>query len=239
MSELKNKTITVRHADGRGHADFGWLDSYHTFSFGEYQDPEHTRFRTLRVINDDTVQPGNGFDAHPHRDMEIISYVIEGELEHKDSLGHGSVLTAGEVQAICAGTGITHSEFNPSAAHPVHFLQIWIFPGEKGLKPRYQQLPLSGLKKDRGLTLFASNREEDRCLFISQDARVYHGQLARGQSRVYPATPDRGLWVQMITGELTLDGQSLKTGDGAAIEHAQEITLKSPEASEFLLFDLK
>lgn len=239
MSELKNKTIAVRRAQERGHADFGWLDSYHTFSFGEYQDPEHTRFRTLRVINDDTVQPGHGFDAHPHRDMEIISYVIEGELEHKDSLGHGSVLTAGEVQAICAGTGITHSEFNPSDDRRVHFLQIWIFPEEKGLKPRYQQLRLSGLKKDRGLTLFVSNHEEDRCLFIHQDARVYHGQLTPGQTRIYPASPGRGLWVQMITGELSLDGHTLVKGDGAAVEQAAEITLKCTGSAEFLLFDLK
>ncbi|MBP9854071.1 MAG: pirin family protein [Candidatus Omnitrophica bacterium] len=231
--------ITVRRANERGHANFGWLNSFHTFSFGEYHDPNHMSFRTLRVINDDTVQPANGFGEHPHRDMEIISYVIDGELEHKDSLGHGAVLKTGEVQAICAGTGITHSEFNPSKTKAVHFLQIWILPGKKGLKPRYQQEMLSRFKNDNGLTLFVSNREEDQCLIISQDAKIYHGKLKAGQSRKYQTSKDRGLWIQMINGNITVGENVISQGDGISIEQTTEFTLESISDSEFLLFDLK
>lgn len=239
MINPKNNIITLRPADDRGHTDLGWLDSFHTFSFGEYQDPEHMGFRTLRVINDDTVDPGQGFGLHPHRDMEIISYVIDGELQHKDSLGHGSVLKAGEIQAISAGTGISHSEFNPSKNKKVHFLQIWIFPRKKGLTPRYQQRPLAGLKNDRGLTLFASEREHDGTLLINQDANIYHGKLTIGQNLDYTMAADHGVWVQMIAGEISLNGHKLTKGDGIAVEGTGTITMAADKASEFLLFDLK
>jgi len=236
---LNAENITIRRSPERGHIHHGWLDSFHTFSFGDYEDPRHMGFRTLRVINEDTVDPGEGFGAHPHRDMEIVTYVISGALEHKDSMGHGSVIQPGDVQKFSAGTGVVHSEYNASKTEKVHFLQIWIVPEKKGIKPAYDQLTIGDLKEDNGLTLFASYTETPGAIRMHQDVRIYRGILKKGQNRPFTMKDGRGLWFQMIKGALEIGGQKAEAGDGIAIERTSSIMMKAVTDTEFLLFDLK
>jgi redox-sensitive bicupin YhaK (pirin superfamily) len=236
--EMQSKNIRVRRAADRGHADYGWLDTYHTFSFNTYHDPAQMGFRGLRVINEDRVQPGEGFGTHGHRDMEIISYVLEGELEHRDSMGNGSVLRPGEFQRISAGTGIEHSEFNPSRVAPVHFYQIWLFPANKGLSPSYEQKTFSEAEKQGRLRLVASPDAQDGSLLINQDARVYLSTLEAHQTIRYELSSGRHAWLQVLRGGVDLNGQSLATSDGAAISNETELTIQASEASEVMLFDL-
>jgi redox-sensitive bicupin YhaK (pirin superfamily) len=237
--------IQIRRANQRGHANHGWLDTHHTFSFSDYYDPEFMGFRSLRVINEDVVKGGYGFPAHPHRDMEIITYVLEGSLEHKDSVGTGSVIRCGEVQKMSAGTGIRHSEFNHSRKDPVHFYQIWILPERQGIKPMYEQKMIGGEEKQGKLRLVASPRGGNGngapagSLKLYQDVELYLTQLDPGQSVEHPLAAGRYAWVQAARGSLTVNGQELKQGDGAALagEPSVQIAGLSP-ASEALLFDL-
>lgn len=226
--------LRIRRADERGKADFGWLQSNHTFSFGQYFDPNHMEFRSLRVINDDRVEAGRGFGTHPHKDMEIISYVLSGQLEHKDSMGNGSLIQAGEFQRISAGTGITHSEFNPSATNPTHFLQIWIEPHARGLKPSYDQRSFPSSL----LTLIASSTGEDDSMTMNQDAKIYRGQLAANETVELPLSQARYGWLQLIRGSLHLNNQQFQVGDGVGIENESSLKLKTMSDSEFLFFDL-
>jgi quercetin 2,3-dioxygenase len=229
--------ITTRRAAERGKANFGWLDSRHTFSFGHYHDDAHMGFGPLRVINEDRVTPGAGFDTHGHRDMEILSYVLEGELAHKDSIGTGSVIRPGEVQRMSAGTGIRHSEFNPSKQAPVHFLQIWILPEREGLKPGYEQsaFPLD----DKGrLHLVASGDGRDGSLTINQDVDLYAGRLAEGDVVERKLRDDRLGWLQVARGGVSLNGVALATGDGAAIEKETDLVIRADSDAEILLFDM-
>lgn len=230
--------IALRRSQDRGHANHGWLDTYHTFSFAGYFDPNHVGFRTLRVINEDRVAPGRGFGTHPHRDMEIISYVIEGTLEHKDSMGNGSVIRPGDVQRMSAGTGITHSEFNGSRTQPVHFLQIWILPEKPGIEPSYEQKHFS-LDQKRGiLRLIASNDGHDGSVTIHQDASVYATVLENGQNVRHSPLPGRHVWVHIVRGKVNVSGQEIGGGDAAAITGETEIVLSGLANSEVLLFDL-
>lgn len=227
--------IRIRRSEERGHANHGWLDSHHTFSFAGYHDPDHVHFRSLRVINEDRVQPGRGFGLHPHQDMEIISYVISGALEHKDSMGNTAVMKAGDVQRISAGTGIEHSEYNHSASEPVHFLQIWIFPDTKGVEPNYREGSFAGIKPGE-LHLISAKGEG---IPIHQDARVFAGKLASGSQVEYPLAPGRAAWVQLIEGSLAVGGETLEAGDGAAISEETLATLQATTDAHFLFFDLK
>lgn len=228
-------SIIVRHAAARGRTQFAWLDGRHSFSFGEYFDPDHMGFRSLRVINDDRVAPGGGFPTHPHRDMEIITYVIEGELAHRDSMGNGRVIKAGEVQAMSAGTGITHSEYNPSSDAPTHLLQIWIVPSQRGLAPEYSEWKPTG--QEKGLTLLASP-DGDAGVLIHQEARLYLGQFEAGQAVDYPSDTAHGIWLQVIEGKIETLSATLGEADGAAIEGAGVLSLRALADSRFLLFDL-
>ncbi|MGZ4821910.1 MAG: pirin family protein, partial [Terriglobales bacterium] len=208
--------ITVRPASERGHFDHGWLNTYHTFSFADYHDPKHTHFRALRVINEDTVQPGGGFGTHPHRDMEIITYILKGGLAHKDSMGNGSTIVPGDVQRMSAGTGVLHSEFNHSPDELVHLLQIWIFPDQHGLKPSYEQKSFSAGDKLNRLRLVASPEASDGSVTIHSDARVYGSVLEAGKSVNHKLAKGRGAWVQVIRGEIEVNGKKLAAGDGAS-----------------------
>ena len=230
--------ITRRAAADRGHFDFGWLDTSHTFSFGEYYDPRHMGFRALRVINEDRVQPGRGFPTHGHRDMEIVSYVLGGSLQHRDSLGTGSVIRPGEVQRMSAGTGVTHSEFNPSPSEPVHFLQIWIVPDRRGYEPSYQQKTIGDSDKRGLLRLIAGPRGGGSAVTIHQDVRVYSGLLERDHEVVYELSEERHAWVQVAHGAITLNGQPLWQGDGAAVSAEPALRLIGLESAEVLVFDL-
>jgi redox-sensitive bicupin YhaK (pirin superfamily) len=230
--------ITKRPADERGRARFDWLDSRHTFSFGDYYDPEHMAFRALRVINDDVVEPGKGFGQHPHRDAEILTYVLEGRLQHRDSMGNGSVIEAGDLQYMSAGNGVTHSEFNPSPDERVHLLQIWILPDRSGGAPRYAERPL-GAAKPNALTLLFSGKPRDGAIGIRADADVYVGKLDPGHRVEHRPAPDRGVWLHVIEGTVKVGGETLGPGDGAAIEDADVIELEAHASAEFLLFDLK
>jgi redox-sensitive bicupin YhaK (pirin superfamily) len=231
--------LTIRKGDDRGVTNFGgWLDSRHTFSFGDYHDPRHEHFRTLRVINDDRVAPGGGFPTHPHRDMEILTCVLSGQLEHRDSMGNGEVIHAGEWQAMTAGTGITHSEFNPSNTEPVHLLQIWIFPDRRGHTPGYQQRIFTDAEKAGSLKLIASPDGEDGSLVIRQDARVYQSKLAAGQTVTHQLKAGRAGFVHVATGAATVNGTALQAGDAAAIENERAVTIRGDEAGEVLVFDL-
>ncbi len=233
--------ITVRPAAERGHFDHGWLNTYHTFSFADYHDPKHTHFRSLRVINEDTVQPGGGFGTHPHRDMEIITYILQGALAHKDSMGNGSTIVPGDVQRMSAGTGVLHSEFNHSADELVHLLQIWIFPGKNSLKPSYEQKTFSAEQKRNRLRLVASPDAGDGSVTIHSDARVYGSLLDAGKTVEYELAAGRGAWIQVLSGAVEVNGKKLAAGDGAAIEKENKLTITGrPDsgASEFLLFDL-
>ena len=231
--------IRVRRSEDRGHAQHGWLDSHHTFSFADYYDPAQMGFRDLRVINEDRVAPGEGFPTHSHRDMEILSYVLEGGLEHKDSLGTGSVIRPGDVQRMTAGTGVAHSEFNASRSEPVHFLQIWILPGQRGLQPGYEQKHFSEEGRKGQLRLIASPGGEDGSVTIHQDVRLYSALLGKGESVRHALAPGRHAWVQVAHGNARLGDQTLHAGDGAAVSTEKEITLTADSPSEVLLFDLK
>ena len=229
--------IDIRRADARGHTQLSWLDSRHTFSFGDYYDPAHMGFRALRVINDDRVAPGAGFGTHPHRDMEIITYVLDGALEHRDSLGNGSAIRPGEVQRMSAGTGIRHSEFNASREEPVHFLQIWILPAQEGLPPSYEQRALPAGARG-GLALAASRDGRDGSVTVHQDVSVHAGQLDRGDTVAHPLAAGRHAWVQIARGSASLNGQTLQAGDGAAVSGEDQVGIRADGPAEILLFDL-
>lgn len=229
----------IRKSHERGHADMGWLDSRHSFSFGEYQDPRHMGFRSLRVINEDRVAPGAGFPMHAHRDMEIFSYVLSGQLEHKDSMGNGRVLKPGELQLMSAGKGVMHSEFNPSPDQWVHFLQIWIRPERAGLEPAYTEWrPQPGqAEQSKVLLISADGRDGSAC--IRQDAEVWLLRLRAGERIEFPLRQGRGLWLQVMAGVVMLGGDRLAEGDAAAVEDSTRIELVAAEDGELLLFDLK
>lgn len=230
--------IIVRPAEERGVANFGWLDSRHTFSFGHYYDPRHMGIGALRVINDDRVAPGGGFDTHSHQDMEIISYVLEGAMEHQDSIGTGSVIRPGDVQRMTAGTGIAHSEFNHSRAEPVHFLQIWIVPERKGLEPGYEQKTFP-LEERRGKARLVASRDgRDGSLTVHQDIDLYTSVLEASDEVAIALRPERSAWVQVARGAVTLNGTGLKEGDGAAVFDTATLTLTSDTGGEVLVFDL-
>ena len=230
--------LNIRRANERGHADHGWLKSAHTFSFADYYDPAHMGFRTLRVINDDRVAAGQGFGTHPHRDMEIFSYVLEGALQHKDSLGNGRVLKPGQIQLMSAGRGVAHSEFNPSAIEPAHFLQIWILPRERGLTPGYTEWHPKAAQADEPKVLVISQDGRDGSATIHQDADIYRIRLAPGQSVTHDLKSGRGAWLQVAEGELALNGVELRTGDGASTEQPGKLTFTAARRTEALLFDL-
>lgn len=238
QTEQEESMITRRTAHERGHAQHGWLESYHTFSFADYYDPRHMGFRTLRVINEDRVQPGKGFGTHPHRDMEIISYVLEGALEHKDSLGTGSVITPGDVQRMSAGTGVTHSEFNHSRSELVHFLQIWILPEQVGLPPSYEQRAFPALEKQGKLRLVASRDGRERSVTIHQAVDLYTSVLAPGEAVTHRLPPDHYAWIQVARGVIRLNDTALSAGDGAAVNEETLLTLTAKDQAEVLLFDL-
>ena len=228
--------IARRAANERGHANHGWLDTYHSFSFADYYNPEFTKFRTLRVLNDDTIAPGGGFGTHGHDNMEIVTYVLDGALEHKDSMGTGSVLRPGDVQRMTAGTGVTHSEFNHSNTDPLKLLQIWIFPEQSGLTPSYEEKHFPESEKQDRLRLIVSPDGVDGSLTIHQDARIYAAILNPGKSVEYRADPGRHLWVQIAKGSISLSGEQLSVGDGAAVSEESLISLEGD--GEILLFDL-
>ena len=231
--------ITLRPAGERGHANHGWLDTHHTFSFADYQDEAHMGFRSLRVINDDTVAPGQGFGTHGHRDMEIISYVLDGALSHKDSMGTTATLRPGDVQVMSAGTGIRHSEFNGDAREKVHFLQVWILPAKEGVAPRYADRSFPLAERTNQLRLIASGDGRDGSLPIHQDARVYATVLEAGKSARLELGPGRHAWVQVARGALSVNGQALAAGDGAALSREAAVELHAGSSSgEALVFDL-
>ena len=231
--------IIVRHAAERGTANFGWLDSRHTFSFGDYHDPEQMGFGALRVINEDRVSPGQGFGTHGHRDMEIISYVLEGALEHKDSIGTGSVIRPGDVQIMSAGTGIRHSEFNHSKTEPVHFLQIWVVPDRQGIAPRYEQKTFPDADKRGRLRLVGSSDGRDGSVVIHQDAKIFAALLNTGDEVTHALPHERRAWLQVVRGTVAMNGQELLTGDGAAVEDEPTLTVTAKlDGTEILVFDL-
>ena len=230
--------IKVRRSAERGHFDFGWLDTRHTFSFADYYDPRFMGFRSLRVINEDWVEPGRGFGTHGHRDMEIITYVLEGALEHRDSMGNGSVLRPGEVQRMSAGTGVLHSEFNHSRDERVHLLQIWILPEREGVKPSYEEKTFDAAEKRRRLRLVASREGSDGSVKINQDARLYAALLEPAERVTHQLAPGRHAWLQVGRGAVELNGHTLQQGDGAAVSDEQTLTIVGAEPAEILLFDL-
>src|SRR5215468_1917720 len=227
---------TLRRAAERGHGQHGWLDTRHTFSFADYRDPDHMGFRVLRVINEDRVAPGQGFGAHPHRDMEILSYVLEGKLEHRDCMGNGAVLGPGELQRITAGRGMLHSEVNPDDQRPVHFDQIWLLPAERGLTPSWEQKAITA--KAGAWTLAASPDAADGSLKIHQDARVWLARLGAGQELRYEIAPGRHAWLQVVRGSVEVDGQALSAGDGLAVSEEDVLALRGVGDAEVMLFDL-
>lgn len=240
MNTLTDTTsLVIRRSDERGHVDHGWLNTYHSFSFADYYDPAHMGFRSLRVINDDKIGPGVGFPTHPHRDMEIFSYVLAGKLQHKDSLGNERVLEPGQVQVMSAGKGVLHSEFNPSKTEPVHLLQLWILPNERGLKPRYTEWhPTPGSEKEPKVLIISGDGREHSAT-IAQEADVFRIRLQPGQTVTHELRPNRGAWLQIALGSATLNGQSLATGDAAASETPGTLTIVGgEEGTEALLFDL-
>jgi redox-sensitive bicupin YhaK (pirin superfamily) len=230
--------ITIRKANERGHADHGWLDTYHTFSFSSYRDPAHIHFRALRVMNEDVVAPGQGFGTHPHEDMEIVTYVLEGALEHRDSMGNGEVLRPGEFQRMSAGTGITHSEFNPSTTESVHLYQIWLFPERKGIEPSYEQKRFDESERHNQLRLVASPDAAQNSLLIHQDARIFLASLDEGREVSHSLHPGRHAWLQVLRGSVSLNGQQLDTSDGAALSEETLLTFRANTNAEIMLFDL-
>jgi redox-sensitive bicupin YhaK (pirin superfamily) len=229
--------LKIRKSTERGYADHGWLNSYHTFSFADYHDPQHMGFRSLRVINDDTVAPGQGFGTHGHRDMEIISYVLSGALEHKDSMGNGRIIRPGEFQYMAAGTGVRHSEFNPLTDRSSHFLQIWILPDRRGLEPRYAEKSLNGEAAGR-LALVASSDGRQGSIRINQDADLWLARLQPGQTVAHSLRPGRHAWLHVAEGVVAVNDQRLTGGDGAALSEAGNLELYASEPSQVLLFDL-
>lgn len=229
---------SIRRSEERGHGEHGWLSSRHTFSFADYHDPAQMGYRTLRVINEDRVAPGRGFGTHPHRDMEIISYVLEGALEHADSLGTGSVIQVGDVQRMTAGSGVTHSEYNHSKTAPVHFLQIWILPERRGLPPSYEQKHFTEAEKRGRLRLVASREGEEGSVVVHQDMRLYASLLEKGEAISYTPKDGRYTWVHVAKGELSVQGERLKAGDAYATDESEALTFESDAGAEFLLFDL-
>ena len=231
--------LELRKADDRGHADHGWLDSKHTFSFGEYHDPAHMGFGPLRVINDDRVAGGGGFPTHTHADMEIVTYVLEGALEHKDSLGTGSVIRPGDVQLMSAGTGIRHSEFNASKTEPVHFLQIWVLPEKRGLAPSYEQKTIPAPQKRGKLRRIASRDGRDGAVTIHQNVEIFATQLGSGEGVTHKLPSGRAAWLHVASGNATINGAAVNAGDGVAVSHESEIKIAGgSEAAEILLFDV-
>jgi quercetin 2,3-dioxygenase len=230
--------ITIRKSEDRGHFNFGWLDTYHTFSFDQYYDPAHMHFRSLRVINEDRVAPGKGFPTHSHRDMEIITYILSGALAHRDSMGNGSVISPGDVQRMAAGTGVSHSEYNPSESEPVHLLQIWILPNARDLTPGYEEKTFTDEERRGKLRLIASENGGEGSVTIHQDARVYATLLAAGQSVSHELDTNRYGWIQLTRGSVRLNDVDLKAGDGAAASNESVLKLSAVEAAELLLFDL-
>ena len=231
--------ITIRKAEERGHFDFGWLNTYHSFSFGDYYDPKHTQFRTLRVINEDFVQPGRGFPTHGHRDMEIITYILQGALEHRDSMGSGSIIRRGDAQRISAGTGVTHSEANPSPDEPVHLLQIWIFPSKQDMQPEYEEKKFSDEEKRNKLRLIVSPEGTAGSVKIHQDAKIYASLLDERREVVHSLEEGRSAWLQIAAGSVTLNDITLKQGDGVAVSRESNLRIIAQQAAEVLLFDLK
>jgi quercetin 2,3-dioxygenase len=230
--------VTLRPAAERGRTQIDWLDSRHSFSFGDYQNPRQMGFRSLRVINDDRVAPAAGFGMHGHRDMEIVTYVLEGALEHRDSLGTGEVIRRGDVQRMTAGTGIRHSEFNPSQTEPVHFLQVWIFPQERGLRPAYEQKTFPEAGKRGRLRLIASPDERDGGLKIHQDVDLFASVLGPNEGVTHALAHGRSAWLQVARGRIELNGRAMAEGDGAAVVDEKELAVVSEAGAEFLLFDL-
>ncbi len=239
MKTTSTTDLTIRRAQERGHADHGWLNSHHSFSFADYYDPAHSGFRSLRVINDDRVAPGRGFGAHPHHDMEIFSYVLEGALAHRDSLGNSRVLQPGQVQLMSAGRGVTHSEFNPSADKLTHFLQIWILPRERGLAPTYTEWHPTVEHATAPKVLLISPDGRQGSATIHQDADIYRLRLKTGESVTHELKPGRGAWLQIADGTLAFNGVELATGDGASTEIPGLLTFTATGPVEALLFDLK
>ena len=228
----------IRRGNERGHFNHGWLDTYHTFSFGDYRDPKYTHFRALRVMNEDRVAPGQGFGMHPHRDMEIVTYVLSGALEHKDSMGNGEVLRPGEFQRMSAGTGILHSEFNPSATEPAHLYQIWLFPREKGMAPSYEQKNFAESERQGRLRIVASPDGREGSLTIHQDAAIYLSSLAAGDEVAHEPAEGRHAWLQVLRGAVELNGHALAEGDGAAVSDEGALTVRAANPAEVMLFDL-
>ena len=229
--------MTIRKSNERGHANHGWLDTYHSFSFADYYDPIWMGFRSLRVINDDLVMPEMGFGKHPHRDMEIVTYILSGALEHKDSMGNGRVIRAGELQYMSAGSGVQHSEFNPSAEEPVRLLQIWIMPDEKGVKPRYAEKSLRDAQTGK-LHLMTSKTGRDGSIAIHQDADLYLAKLDPGETVSHTLGSDRHAWLHVAEGEVTVNGTTLSTGDAVAVSNESKLALAANKSSQVLLFDL-
>lgn len=230
--------IHIRKSEQRGLIEIDWLKSYHSFSFGDYFDPDFMGFRALRVINEDWVKPGKGFGTHPHRDMEIVTVILEGALEHKDSMGTGSVIRPGEVQRMSAGTGVTHSEFNGSKKDPVHLLQIWILPEKNGLKPSYEQKTLPEAERRGRLRVIASRDGREGSVTIHQDAAIYAAVLGKGEKLSFPMRKGRHAWIQVAKGSVTVQGTVLEAGDGAAVAEEEEIAIAAKNGGELLLFDL-
>lgn len=230
--------VQVRRSRERGHANHGWLDSYFSFSFADYYDAAHMQFRSLRVINEDRVEPNQGFGMHPHRDMEIFTYVVEGSLAHKDSMGHESSITSGQVQKITAGKGLLHSEFNASKTEPVHLLQIWIVPSEHSLQPSYEEYTLDKADEKNPLLLVGSPTGGKNVVHFHQDVYVYRGQLKAGKTTEHKLKPGRGLWLQMVKGSLHVGDTMVTSGDGLLLENVSDVVIKADHDSEFLLFDL-
>ena len=230
--------LTIRRAKDRGHADHGWLQSWHSFSFADYHDADHMGFSALRVINEDFVQPGQGFGTHPHRDMEILTWVLDGALEHKDSMGNGSAIRPGEMQYMSAGTGVTHSEFNHSKGEVVHLLQIWIVPNERGAKARYGQKNFAEKLDSEALCLVASPDGRDGSIAIRQDARVHAVRTRAAREFSIDLAAGRSAWLQVARGSVHLNGQAVLQGDGMAVEKEKTLTIRAERDSEFLLFDL-
>ena len=229
--------FTLRPSNERGYFNHGWLDTYHTFSFGDYHDPEHTSFRSLRVINEDVVAAGRGFGMHPHRNMEIVTYILSGSLEHQDSLGSRGTIKPGEIQRITAGSGLLHSEVNPSKTDPVHLLQIWLTPEKLNLTPSYEQKVIAPHKTGE-LTLIASSTPREGAVKIHQDVDIYRGLMKAGEETSFTLRPGRGAWIQAAKGSLLVNGNEVGAGDGAGIENETSLTISARAESEFLLFDL-
>lgn len=230
--------IKIRPAEKRGHFDFGWLNTYHTFSFGDYYDPSHMGFRSLRVINEDVVQRGRGFPRHGHRDMEIFTYILKGALQHRDSMGNGSIIRPGDVQRMSAGTGVTHSESNASPDEPVHLLQIWIVPAQEGIAPGYEEKKFPDEERINKLRLIISPDAAEGSVKIHQDARVYASLLKPNQQVTHSLETGRHAWLQIAAGSVKLNDLDLKQGDGAAVSQETSLTIAAPEPAEVLLFDL-